>query len=129
MSHHITYGDYMNKTARFSMGLMLVAGSYMAMNVSAGETDLHDGQHRTGAITEFLGNMVHPEAPTNNDVGVPQFGAPTGHVDPNGVRHGVPFMGHQQDSPTGAPHGSPTGAPHFQQGAQTPCDKGVVPQR
>ena len=118
----------MNKTARFSMGLVLVAGSYMVTNVSAGETDLHDGQHRTGVITEFLGNMVHPEAPVNNNLGVPQSGASTGHFEPNGVRHDSRKKGAHRDSRKDVRHVDPKGVPHFQQGVPTPCDKGVVPQ-
>ena len=124
----------MSKTARFSMLVMLVAGSYMVTNVSAGEVVVGE-QHHTGAITDFIGKMVKPE-------GAPQFGAPTG------VQHDAPYMGHNEGSQTGAPHGAPlmapTGAPqgfpqfngpagaphapHFQPGAPTPCDKGVVPQ-
>jgi|TARA_B110000467_G_scaffold102668_1_gene93140 hypothetical protein len=105
----------MNKTVRFSICLMLVAGSYMVTNVSAGEVvDQYDAPQRAGAITNFLGNMVHPEAPAGNAVGVPQSGemnhAP--HGSPTNVPQGVPFMGHQQGSPTGAPHGAPMMAPH-----------------
>ena len=128
----------MSKTARFSMLVMLVAGSYMVTDVSAGEVVVGE-QHHTGAITDFIGKMVKPE-------GAPQFGAPTGA--PTGVQHDAPYMGHNEGSQTGAPHGAPlmapTGAPqgfpqfngpagaphapHFQPGAPTPCDKGVVPQ-
>ena len=123
----------MNKTARFSIALMMVAG--LATSVSAGEVgEVNGGQH-TGAITQFLGDMVHPNSPTNNTVGVPQSGAMqhAPHGAPQGAPQGVPFMGQQQGSPMGAPHapyfeqGAPH-APHFQQGAQTPCDKGVAPQ-
>ena len=126
----------MSKTARFSMLVMLVAGSYMVTNVSAGEVVVGE-QHHTGAITDFIGKMVKPE-------GAPQFGAPTGHADPNGVRHGAPYMGHNEGSNTSAPLMTPNGvpqgfprfdgpvgaphAPHFQQGVPTPCDKGVAPQ-
>lgn len=115
------------------MLVMLVAGSYMVTNVSAGEVVVGE-QHHTGAITDFIGKMVKPE------------GAP--HGAPTGVQHDAPYMGHNEGSQTGAPHGAPlmapTGAPqgfpqfngpggaphapHFQPGAPTPCDKGVVPQ-
>ena len=120
----------MNKTARFSIALMMVAG--LATSVAAGEVgEVNGGQH-TGAITQFLGDMVHPKAPTDNTVGVPQSGAMQ-HA-PHGAPQDVPFMGQHQGSPMGAPQGVPyfeqgaPHAPHFQQGAQTPCDKGVAPQ-
>ena len=125
----------MNKTARFSIALMMVAG--LATIVSAGQVGEVDvkPQH-TGAITQFLGDMVHPNSPTNNTVGVPQSGAMqhAPHGVPQGDQRLVPFMGQQQGSPMGAPHAPyfEQGSPNdtlFQQGAQTPCDKGVAPQR